>query len=140
MNQLILVLALSLFFSGTATAGENLPRAFACVMPTGAVTDFAEADFERDKDGLGAFLIAAIDPVKKTAQLVGRAGAADLVLIRGQYNLSFVEVTPAGNTTMTSVFPHQLEGNNFKAVHSRHMASATGVVVSQYYGTCEGKW
>jgi hypothetical protein len=139
MMQIILALVLTIFGAQTVQGGENIPKAFSCVMPKGVVMDSRGA-FENDEDGAGAFLIAAIDVEKGTAQLVGRAGASDLTVINGPYNVTFLEVTPAGNTTLTSVFPKTVRENEYFAVHSRHMGAPLGAVVSQYYGTCRGKW
>ncbi|HBX7951726.1 TPA: hypothetical protein MIH86_21765 [Klebsiella pneumoniae] len=46
------------------------------------------------------------------------------------YGNSFIETTPVGNVTVTTVMA------NGESVHSRSMVYPDRILASQYYGTC----
>jgi hypothetical protein len=79
---------------------------------------------------------AALNPTQGTAQLVGNVGASNVSLIDGAAGISFVEVTPTGNITLTTVYTTEVNGR-FVAVHSRHMGAADRPMVSQIFGSCQ---
>jgi hypothetical protein len=116
-------------------AKAQSPAAFVCVFSLGVTSTYSQGwKSERNKDRL-EFTFAALDEGKGTAQFIGNAGASTVHFVKGRFTWNFVEVTPAGNITSTTVFA--ADEGNLPAVHSRHPALAKGnPVVSQYLGTC----
>lgn len=83
---------------------------------------------------------ANLDPGAGTAQLIGNSGASTVEFRSFSGQLQFIEETPAGNVTVTSVFAPPAPGEPLPAVHSRHIAIAPGdVAISQFAGACKPK-
>jgi hypothetical protein len=83
-----------------------------------------------------AFHIDGIDHSRRTARLIGNAGAEDLLATEGLDSISFVEMTPSGTLQVTIVYKWRNQSGQFKAVHSRH-PSIGGPAPSQNYGYCQ---
>ena len=81
---------------------------------------------------------AGLSPSARSAQMIGNAGAAQVMMLTGPGQLIFIEETPIGNRILTTVMT---EGNSegYPAVHSRHtvMTGAGEMMVSQMVGLCE---
>ena len=75
---------------------------------------------------------------KKTAQLIGNAGAAAVVVLQGEAGLTFLEQTASGSLQVTAVYMQPDAAGNFRSVHSRNTADAiSGLVMpSQWFCTC----
>jgi len=86
-----------------------------------------------------SFDFDTIDTVKKTARMVGPAGAVDVTVVGSLAGLTFLETTQAGNTFMTSVVPWTTPAGELAAGYARHLivTSSDGPpVFSQSYGSC----
>lgn len=71
-----------------------------------------------------------IDTVTNDAFVVGNAGASRVVAYRGRDAFTFLEYLESGavqSTTITNLGP---------AVHSRNTILGSGLLPSQYYGSC----
>jgi hypothetical protein len=69
----------------------------------------------------------------------GNNGSEVVEYRRAQYQpqLNFVETTPRGNMTLTTVFAPPQLGEPMPSVHSRHIWITPGnIAVSQYAGKC----
>ena len=98
-----------------------------------------------------AIVFDQIDPVNYRARLAGGFGAAaeEILLLRTQIGLTFVEENEAGGIHVTTVYGagprSSLEGSRqgssaFIAVHSRHFVQSGGAAAApapaQYHGLC----
>lgn len=87
----------------------------------------------------------AIDREAGTARLIGNAGSADVHVFETRSGLHFLEQTPGGNITVTTVFrdrPAGLQSSQLAFVSSRHIVLGMAIgrpdpVPSQYHGVCE---
>ena len=89
----------------------------------------------KNNNGSGALSITFIeDDVTKKAYMIGNAGTEEVFPVTTPMQKAFIEVTSAGNITVTTVFTRK---NIFgEAVHSRHM-DVVGNASSQYFGNCK---
>lgn len=78
----------------------------------------------------------AIDREKHRGKIVGNAGTADVMVWEGEGVLNMIEVTPAGEMNITTVFADVVGGRGFKTVHSRHQFTLGGALPQQMYGYC----
>lgn len=69
-----------------------------------------------------------------TARLIGNAGAADVTVLETPNHLNFVEVAPAGNIKLTSIY---VTARDLKAGHFRHVGRIEKPMLSQHYGSCQ---
>lgn len=78
----------------------------------------------------------SIDLKNGRARLIGNQAAVDCFVLESPVSLTFVEVTPIGTQTFTTVFTHYIPGTkDFVAITSRHLYyPGIGPLVSQYYG------
>lgn len=83
-----------------------------------------------------AFHIDGIDRAKRSARIIGNAGADDLAATWGADSVSFIEIVPIGAVNLTTVYAWRDRAGRFKAVHSRHTA-ISGPSPSQQYGYCQ---
>jgi hypothetical protein len=88
------------------------------------------------RDTLPETTYAALDFKNSRAQMIGRGGAGTVVLIAGSEALHFVELTPTGNQTVTTVFLGTSKRGSYPAIHSRHMNLIGQPSVSQFRGYC----
>jgi hypothetical protein len=140
------LLAMGLVFAPLATlfsmidAAVAQPRAFVCEFTSRHSGTLKPAYVQERGQGAGhglSITFASVDLTKGTAQMVGNAGAAPVTVLANEGRMHFVEVTDAGNLSVTSVFVLSRSGEQLPAVHSRHMALlGASAVVSQYTGTC----
>lgn len=81
-----------------------------------------------------------LDQGAGTAQLVGNSGASTVEFRNSGGQLQFIEKTPLGSVTVTSVFAPPAHGEPLPAVHSRHIAIAPAdIAISQFAGACKPK-
>lgn len=72
-----------------------------------------------------------------TATVVGNNGAALVEYRATPGQMQFIETTPIGNLTVTTVFAPPDRGQPMPSVHSRHIAAApANITISQYAGPC----
>lgn len=91
------------------------------------------------------FQVDGINFGKGTARIIGNAGSDDLLAMKGENVIHFLERTPSGNLNVTSVWVWRSRSGRFKAVHSRHIStgvhapdvSVGGPFPSQNYGYCQ---
>lgn len=119
-----------------ATRALFAARSLKCAFGTYASTDLKEDGLPKTGKQDFGFQIDAIDYQKTSARIIGNAGADDLVVLRGDSSVSFVERTPSGAVNLTTVFGWRDQAGRFKSVHSRHTAIA-GPSPSQNYGYCQ---
>ena len=77
----------------------------------------------------------SIDVKARTARLIGNVGSSDVVALETPEHLSFLEVTPNGNVTLTTVYRTGAAAP-YPAIHSRHVGLLTEPWGSQMYGSC----
>jgi hypothetical protein len=82
------------------------------------------------------FHIDGIDHGRRTARIIGNAGAEDLLVFGGADSVAFVEQVPVGAVNVTTVYAWRDTQGRFKSVHSRHTAIG-GPSPSQNYGFCQ---
>jgi hypothetical protein len=118
------------------------PTAFVCNFDRGYFsTSRGSASFTTEPGGKMQISYAAIDVSKGSAQMIGNQGAAAVTVVQGSGGLHFLELTPAGGLTVTSVYFTPGSRVASAAVHSRHIGnSITGAMVSQFFGFCEPRY
>lgn len=104
---------------------------------------YASADWDEDQPKVRSapqkdfeFNIDGINYEKRSARLIGNAGAEDMTATRGDSSVSFVERVPVGTLNLTTVYAWRNKAGHYKAVHSRHTAIG-GPSPSQNYGSCQ---
>jgi hypothetical protein len=87
----------------------------------------------------GTFVFDSIDLGAGTARLIGNVDEVTVNVFSTPAGLTFMELTPSGNVTFTTVFatPPVTGDPRFIAVESRHNLLFTEAIPSQYHGTCE---
>lgn len=112
----------------TATAAAK-PLSYKCTFPTQKLEltfVFKASDFQKPAEGAYAF---------GTAVLVGSVGTSELLAIRGENALSFIEPLATGAAQSTTI-----SLSSGEAVHSRHSLLTVGAVQrfvqSQSKGRC----
>jgi hypothetical protein len=118
---------------------QDAPKALLCQFPQGVLSNFEKIWSSKSLSENFQLIIAAIDRAGGKAQLIGNAGAADLIVVDGGTVLNFLEITPTGNSTLTSVFLKRTPDDKFPAVHARHMSMIGNAVVSNYRGLCTAR-
>jgi hypothetical protein len=94
----------------------------------------------RAEPGIDPLIFAALDPQGRSAQLIGNIGAAPVTMIATSTTWSFVEVTDAGNVTVTQVFlwnEPEAQSGRYRAIHSRQSSVMGAIAASQHYGHCK---
>lgn len=72
-----------------------------------------------------------IDTTTGKTYMSGNVSSVEVTLVpNGVNGNSFIETTPIGNVTVTTVM------SNGKSVHSRNIVYPDALLASQYYGTC----
>jgi hypothetical protein len=72
-----------------------------------------------------------IDTKTDKAYMSGNVSSVEVTVIpNGVNGNAFIETTPVGNITVTTVM------TNGESVHTRSMVYPDGILASQYYGTC----
>jgi len=112
-------------------------RSLKCSFPWFASTDWGGDEPKVKTAGQEfGFHIDGIDRVKRSARIIGNAGADDLAATYGAASVSFIERVPVGSVNVTTVYAWRDKAGRFKAVHSRHTAIG-GPSPSQNYGYCQ---
>lgn len=57
----------------------------------------------------------------------------------GEQAVNFIETTPTGDLTFTTIFLGREKGGRYPAIHSRHVLASGDPMVSQLRGSCEAK-
>ena len=140
ISLLLVVGAMVSLLLGDRAWARNLPAAFVCEFATGFSSAPEGARFvTSDTHDTMSMTYASIDQEGGTAQMIGNVGASDVTLVVGPHAVHFVEVTLAGNLTLTTVNTAADPEGRLFASHSRHIGTSSGLLVSQYLGFCEAK-
>ncbi|BDO01171.1 hypothetical protein [Klebsiella quasipneumoniae] len=125
INRLVCqCLALSIL--GTAAFGVQAEtQSFKCVYPK-----YSDHEgIHNAKNPMAEFRI--IDTKTNKFNMTGNVSSVEVTPVpNGVNGNSFIETTPVGNVTVTTVMA------NGESVHSRSMVYPDGILASQYYGTC----
>jgi hypothetical protein len=112
-------------------------RSLKCSFPWYSSADWDADEPKMKSDGQEfAFHIDGIDRTKRSARIIGNAGAEDLAATWGTHSISFIERVPVGSVNLTTVYAWRNKAGGFKAMHSRHTAIG-GPSPSQNYGYCQ---
>ena len=66
------------------------------------------------------------------AYMIGNSGSVEVIHYISDQGLFFIEQTPSGNLTTTTI-----NFTQFSTVHSRHILIGSELVASQHYGSCK---
>ena len=143
MKRIFLVFILLLFSKATFADIYNA-NSFKCNYYYVAIGEIKNNKYkiETSKENKMGFSYVNIDLKNGSAQMVGNAGTEDVTAISAQPSgVHFVEMTSAGNLTMTTIYPQEIGNNSlgqklFSSSHSRHMAMMYNSLPQQYYGQC----
>lgn len=125
--------------AGLSSAAADIPKALVCSFTGSGFSSLEDGSFQTKRTGDQlSITYASINPTGGTAQVIGNAGAADVLLMAEKSSLHFLERTGSGNLTLTTVY---LAGSSqrFRAVHSRHVGTGERPLVSQYLGNCDAR-
>ena len=82
-------------------------------------------------------IFSDLNPTARTARLKGNQDSAAVEYRAGPDQMQFIETTPMGSLTVTTVFAPPEPGMPMPAVHSRHiLVSPANVSISQSAGEC----
>lgn len=139
--QIGLLVALSSLVP-TALSARGEVKAFTCEFSRSATTNYEAGEFRTEIDnGDMRFTVAAIDLNKNSAQMIGNAGAAELIVVSGRQRLNFIEVVEgSGTTNLLTVFSVGNSDDTLPAVYSRHVMILDSILVSQWFGDCVAKF
>lgn len=127
--------------AGAATVARALD--FDCLFDEAVISTVQEGEsadlFGSSSESFG-FLLLDVDRAARTGIMRGNAGRSDVALVESWHgDLTFIEVTPAGNLTVTTIFGLRAGVNSRErhAVHSRHLGMGMGYAMfSQNAGHC----
>ena len=122
MRTIILILFMC-FTSLTTAASLN----YSCVYPT--YTDRAGVKQSDGEDSPFSFEIIQYSNDK--AIMKGNLSMTPLLVIKGNGQVSFVEVTQTKNVMVTTIT------DSLESVHSRNLVMFGKFVTSQYFGSCK---
>lgn len=144
MIPLILSILLLLIPSFSLAADDNFnrlinSRSLRCTFGTGSIVSWEKGKpvVERDKmkDPIN---FDSIDIKAGKARLIGNQGATDIHVFVTGTGITFIEKTPLGNFTITTIFSDcEKDTKRYIAVHSRHIGGLGFPMPSQFHGTCE---
>jgi hypothetical protein len=128
----------------SAQAGLVVPvfeaRSIRCEWGRGTQADWdgGKLSLEQGTFGRDASLtFDSIDIEKRTARILGNAGASDVVVIPTPVGLTFFEQTALGGVNVTTVFASGVGANKqLVGVTSRHLSTFGGPFPSQWHGPC----
>jgi hypothetical protein len=138
--RILVALAFLFVVLGVEPSNAQSRGQLICNFTHGVVTDLdrASAEPSRVEERL-TLIFQDINRERSTANMLGNLGGepSEVTWVDGGSSFSFVEVTPSGNVTTTSVFPGE-KGAPAPAVHSRHIRYPNmAPVISQYFGQCQ---
>lgn len=128
---------------------------FRCKFDVAASGEYGPSGWRVEKDGgFGddILVFTQMDTASSTAQMVGNAGTASVLMMREDETLSFFEASMTGNPILTTIFTGHhvgtpgyrlgkgtVESNEYLSVMSRHIGRIAGAQpsVSQNYGICK---
>jgi hypothetical protein len=139
--QRILLIAISLCsllaWGRVALASVQIPSAFVCNLSQGYTWAIEKKKIFKGKETKDVFNFTLVIDNHHSGRFIGNNAASDVQIIETLEGLHFLEMTPSGNITTTTIFL-PLEKDNLKpwhAVHSRHI-NILDPIVSQYVGVC----
>jgi hypothetical protein len=143
--MLYFLLSTSVALSGGAWANPSpLPETLKCIYDFSISAQYKDGKWESEKNKGFNFVLTNINIQNRSASIIGNAGSAGIDVVATTKAITFVELTPAGNYNLTSIFlPYKLQDSDstFLSVHSRHInLSAPSYPLdplpSQFYGKC----
>lgn len=144
VGMLGVLLALSVTLSESVYSADEAfdtlvnARSLKCVFDVAATGRWKEGKLsvETGRDDL-TLNFDSIDLKAQKARMIGNQAADDVVVLTSKRGITFLEETPIGNFTFTTVFFRYNAAKDFIAVTSRHMDFILGVTISQLYGSCQ---
>lgn len=119
-----------------------LPQMTALTCELTAVHDGSlNPGYKRGKPGsVMKLTITNLNDKAGSAQLIGNIGTADVLFMRQDDQMQFLEQTPSGNLSLLNVYAPPEPEKPLPAAYSRHvLISPANVAISQYAGTCQPK-
>ena len=132
-------------FKSSALANPSpLPETLKCIYDFSISAEYKDGKWKSEKNKGFSFVFTSINVQNQSARLIGNAGSAEVNVVATTKAITFVELTPAGNYNLTSLFlPYKLQGSDstFLSVHSRHINLSSPYysldpIPSQFYGKC----
>lgn len=123
MRTLLLLIVLPVLYMSQDVELQDV-RSLRCSFVVASFVEWNgdEIEFEVDSDSTPLdFYIDSIDRDNNTARMIGNQGSADLFVVPGLASTSFIEMTPSGNTNLTTVYDYRNENGHFRAVSARHI-------------------
>jgi hypothetical protein len=143
MRRVSLLTVLLLVMGGANAVAQDSARLFATKTFRCVFTLSASVNMDGDVPKVGSrsdnleLVFDQIDFEKRSARLIGNAGAEDVTVLVGRERITLLEATGNGTIQVTAIYMSQRSDGQFKAVHSRHTAAIGGVpIASQMYGSC----
>jgi hypothetical protein len=134
---IIISLCSLLAWGRVALATVQIPSAFVCNLSQGYTWAVEKKKIFKGKETKDVFNFTLVIDNHHSGRFIGNNAASDVQIIETLEGLHFLEMTPSGNITTTTIFL-PLEKENLKpwhAVHSRHI-NVLDPIVSQYVGVC----
>lgn len=137
MPQLRSILGATLILvMGLSQAAANDPKTLICDFKVGSAHTYEKGGFKAEKAGAVTFRLAAIDPVRQTAEIASPRGSNGVRVVRAINALHFIEIVGEGFMNVTTVYDLDQARKAHPAVHSRHFGLLGQPIVSQYRGYC----
>lgn len=150
MKKLLFVFLCLFLMIGGALAEENpsgrlfKAKSIRCYWDKGAIAEWitkkqlnitVEKYAPKKEDSYSIF--DSIDIKNGKARIIAQQ-AGDVIIIASPEGVNFIEQTPSGNLSITTVFPvYYPNSDKFICVLSRPMNYYGGPLAQQYYGTAE---
>lgn len=112
------------------------PKSLICDFKIGSAHAYEKGGFKVEKAGAVTFRLAAIDPVRQTAEIASPRGSNGVRVVRAVNALHFIEIVGEGFMNVTTVYDLDQARKAHPAVHSRHFGLLGQPIVSQYRGFC----
>lgn len=122
--------------TGLSSAAADDPKTLICDFKAGSAHIYEKGGFKTEKAGGVTFRLAAIDPVRQTAEIASPRGSNGVRVVRAINALHFIEIVGEGFMNVTTVYDLDQARKAHPAVHSRHFGLLGQPIVSQYRGFC----
>lgn len=131
MKRILWLLTVFILLEGTIKA-ETVT--YSCIFNRSHIAEWNKNKFSEQDSNSKISLTYIYDIVLEKAYMIGNNGVSNVIHILSGDKITFIERTPSGNMTMTTVYSSK--NDKHAAVHSRHIEFIGGSVNSQYYGYC----
>lgn len=137
---LLLMVAASVIEISDASGQDLLQaRSIRCEWERGTQAEWDNGKLSLKQGSFGKDATVTFDSIniqKRTARIVGNAGASDVVVIPTADGMTFLERTALGSVNVTTVFAEGVgPSKQLVGVTSRHI-SLSGPFPSQWHGPC----